>query len=195
METKPALGDGCRLFFSGGKRGRNGVVICVRNHQDKVLEVCRSSDRVMAVKIVLSDKVWNIISAYESQVGCDNDTTNAFWNKRESVIMKVPQKEKLVLACDLNGHVGESRIGFERWRGGCWRKNEGGENILHLAPTFDLAIVSAFYSKQREHLLTYKSRGNATVIDCIMVTRENLRELKNCKVNTYKQQRTLIRLG
>ena len=134
--------------------------------------------------------------------------------------MKVPQKEKLVLACDLNGHVGESRIGFERRHGGCTvgERNEGGENILHLAQTSDLAIVSAFYSKQREHLLTYKSRGNATVIDCIMVRRENLRKLKNCKVipeescatqhrkrmglksaerkpNTYKQQRTLIRLG
>ena len=67
------LGDGCKLLYSGGKQGRNGVGICFRNHQDKVLEVCRSSDRVMAEKLVLSDNVWNIISAYESQVGRDND--------------------------------------------------------------------------------------------------------------------------
>ena len=39
-----------------------------------------------------------------------------------------------------------------------------------------------FYSKRREHLLTYTSGGKATVIDYIMVRRENLRELKNCKV-------------
>ena len=39
-----------------------------------------------------------------------------------------------------------------------------------------------FYSKWREHLLTYNSGGKATVIDYIMVRRENLRELKNCKV-------------
>ena len=31
----------------------NGVGICVINHQDKVMKVCRTSDRVMAVKIVL----------------------------------------------------------------------------------------------------------------------------------------------
>ena len=49
------LVDGCKLFHSGGKKVRNGVGICVRNHQDKVLEVCRTSDRVMAVKIVLLD--------------------------------------------------------------------------------------------------------------------------------------------
>ena len=34
------------------------------------------------------------------------------------MIMKVPHKENLVLAGDLNGHVGESQIGFERWHGG-----------------------------------------------------------------------------
>ena len=85
------LGDGCKLFYSGGKTARNGVGICVRNHQDKVLEqeVCRTSDRVMAVKIVLLDNVWTIICAYAPQVGCDEDTKNAFWNEQEAVIMKV----------------------------------------------------------------------------------------------------------
>ena len=98
--------------------------------------------------------------------------------------MKVPHKEKLVLAGDLNGHVGESQIGFERWHGGfsVGERNEEGEKILHLAQAFDLAIVNTIYSKGREHLLTYKSGGKATVIDYIMVRRENLRELKNCKV-------------
>ena len=42
--------------------------------------------------------------------------------------------------------------------------------------------MNTFYSKQREHLLTYKSGGKATVIDYIMVRRENSRELKNGKV-------------
>ena len=98
--------------------------------------------------------------------------------------MKVPHKEKLVLAGDLNGHVGESQIGFERWHGrfSVGERNEEGENILHLAQAFDLAIVNTFYSKRREHLLTNMSGGKATVIDYIMVRRENLRELKNCKV-------------
>ena len=45
-----------------------------------MLEVCRTSDRAMTVKIVLSDNVWTIVSAYAPQVGCDEDTKNAFWN-------------------------------------------------------------------------------------------------------------------
>ena len=67
----------------------------------------------MAVKIVLSANVWTIVSAYAPQVGCDEDTKHAFWNELEAVIMKEPHKEKLVIAGDQNGHIGESRIGFE----------------------------------------------------------------------------------
>ena len=95
-------------------------------------------------------------SATEATQKCHK---NAFWNELEAVIMKVPHKEKLVPAGDLNGHVGESQIGFERWNGGfsVEERNEEGENILHLTQAFDLAIVNTFYSKRREDLLTYKS--------------------------------------
>ena len=58
-----------------------------------MLEVCRTSDRVMAVNIVLSDNVWTIVSAYAPQVCCDEDTTNAFGNELEAVIMKVRTKK------------------------------------------------------------------------------------------------------
>ena len=88
-----------------------------------------------------------------------------------------------MLAGDLNGHVGESQIGFERWHGGfsVGERNEEGENILHLSQAFDPAIVNTFYSKRREHLLTNKSGGNATVKDYFMVRRENVRELETAK--------------
>ena len=153
----------------------------------------------MAVKIVSSDNVWTIVRAYAPQVGCDEDTNNAFWNELEAVIITVPHKEKLVLAGDLNWHVGESQIGFERWHGGfsVGEINEEGEKNVTSAQAFDLAIVNTFYSKRREHLLTYKSGGKATVIDYIMVRRENSRKLKNCKVihgeSVATQHRMLVR--
>ena len=82
--------------------------------------------------VVLSDNVWNIISAYAPQVGCDNDTTHGIgYNK-----MKLLYKEKLVLAGDINGHVGESRIGFERWHGGfsVGEIIEGGDKCFYIWP-------------------------------------------------------------
>ena len=60
--------------------------------------------------------------------------------------MKVPHKEKLLLAGDPNGHIGESQIGFERWHVGfsVGERNEEGEKIVHLAQPFDIAIVNSF---------------------------------------------------
>ena len=61
--------------------------------------------------------------------------------------------------------------------------------------------MNTFYSKRRRHLgiLTYKSGVNATVIDYIMVRRENLRELKHCKVIPMEavatQHRMMVRRG
>ena len=106
MTTKPEsleLDANCSTVEA---KARNGVGICVRNHQDKVLQVCRTSDRVMAVRILWSDNARTIVSAYAPQVGCDEDTTNAFWNELEAVIMNAQRKEKLVLASDLHEHVG-----------------------------------------------------------------------------------------
>ena len=87
------MGGGCKLFYGGGKKARNGVGMCVRNHEDKVLGVCPTSDRVTALKIVLSKNVWTIVRAYAPQVGCGEDRKTAFWNELEVVIMKVPHKE------------------------------------------------------------------------------------------------------
>ena len=73
METKPDILEvDANCSTMEAKEARNGVGICVRNHKDKVLEVRPSLDRVItAVKLVLSDNVWNFISAYAPQVGCD----------------------------------------------------------------------------------------------------------------------------
>ena len=65
METKPdSLEMDANCSTIEAKKSRNGVGICVRNHQYKMLEVCRTSDRVIAVKILLSHNVWTIVSAY-----------------------------------------------------------------------------------------------------------------------------------
>ena len=60
-----------------------------------MLEVRRTSDRVMTVTIVLSDNVWTIVSGYALQVVCDENTKEEFWNELDSGIMKVPQQRKL----------------------------------------------------------------------------------------------------
>ena len=88
------------------------------------------------------------------------------------------------MAGDLNGHLGTERAGAERWHGG-WtvgRRNEEGERVLQMAQTYDLAILNTFFEKKEEHLITFKSGGNRSVIDYIATRRDHLGIVRNCKV-------------
>ena len=45
----------------------------------------------------------------------DKDT---FWKKLDEGLQSIPAIEKVILAGDINGHVGADRSGVERWHGG-----------------------------------------------------------------------------
>ena len=56
--------------------------------------------------------------------------------------------------------------GIHRWHGG-WTigmKDEG-ERVFEMAQTYDLALLNTSFEKKEEHLITFKSGGNRSVID------------------------------
>ena len=81
-------------------------------------------------------------------------------------------------------YIGRGNTGYERWHGGFGHgeKNQEGENILEFTQAYDLALGNSFFEKREEHYVTYMSGTNRTVIDYILVRRQDLRDLKNCKV-------------
>ena len=99
-------------------------------------------------------------------------------------LQQIPDTEQVILAGDLNGHIGASREEFERWHGGnrYGEMNEEGRVILQCAQMFDLAICNTFFNKKDEHLITYRSGNTASVIDYILVRRDNLFHVRDCKV-------------
>ena len=73
------LGDGVKLYYSGGAKPRNGVGICLKEEwQDKIIEINRKSDRIMLMKLVTSSKTYNIITAYVPQQGCEDEEKEKF---------------------------------------------------------------------------------------------------------------------
>ena len=86
----------------------------------------------MSIKLRLDDIKLNVISAYAPQVGCLDGEKDWFWDEVDQVLYLILQEEKVILAGDLNGHVGQSREGIKRWHGG-WgigEKNNEGQRIL-----------------------------------------------------------------
>ena len=179
------LGEGCKLYYCGGKRPRNGVRLCLSSYwQDKAIDVQRISERMMTMKLVTPGRNYNIVSAYAPQQGCEQWEKDQFWNQLENAISRIPGVEEVVVAGDLNGHVGMDRTGYERWHGGqtLGQRNEEGERILELAQMYDLALVNTFFEKKDEHLVTYRSGRYFSVIDYILVRRSMLGKVKNGKV-------------
>ena len=65
----------------------------------------------MRMKLEIEGEVWHIISCYAPQVGCTQEEKYEFWEHMDAEMQAVPRSERLVVAGDLNGHVG--RDGYD----------------------------------------------------------------------------------
>ena len=127
--------------------------------KDGVVEVRRQGDRIILVKLVISDMVLNVISAYAPQVGHDESAKQLFWEDLDRLVRAIPSSEKLFIGGDLNGHVGTSSAGFEAVHGGFGygSRNQEGEEVLDFAIAFDPMIANTFFRKRQSHLVTFSS--------------------------------------
>ena len=102
----------------------------------------------------------------------------------DGMLQQIPATEHVIIAGDLNGHICANREGFERWHGGngYGQLHEKGMVILQCAQMLDLAICNTFWNNKDEHLITYRSGNSASVIDYILVRRDNLVHVRDFKV-------------
>ena len=95
------IGDG----YHGEKTSGNGIAIILeKKWQDRIIEIKRTSDRLMLMKLASEGCVWNIISAYAPQAGCTTPEKEEFCESLEQMITSVSDKE-IVIGANLNGHV------------------------------------------------------------------------------------------
>jgi len=83
-----------------------------------VLEIRRKGDRILLFKLILSRKIFNIISVYVPQVGLDEFNKRQFWEDLDEIVQGIPIREKLFIDGDLNRHVGISHYDFDSVHGG-----------------------------------------------------------------------------
>ena len=83
-EPRREIGGGFKLLYSGRTNTRNGVGIIIKDWLENILEVKRTSDRIMTVKLVFAGGKINIVSAYAAQVGCareEKSSSGKKWRK------------------------------------------------------------------------------------------------------------------
>ena len=105
-----SIGGGFKLLYHGVDGRKNGVIL-KEDYAKSVVEVKRKSDKMMSVKMEIEGVMMNVISAYASQVGCELEEKEAFWNDLDEMVESVHKGERMLIGEDLNGHVGERNRG------------------------------------------------------------------------------------
>ena len=61
--------------------------------------------RILLVKLIISRKIFNVISVYAPQVGLDESSKCQFWEDLDEIVQGISISEKFFIGSDLNGHV------------------------------------------------------------------------------------------
>ncbi|XP_063545741.1 craniofacial development protein 2-like [Cydia strobilella] len=180
------IGNGYKFIYHGTTAKQNGVGIAINSDlQERIVEVTRVSDRIIAVKLALDNQpCMNVVSAYAPQMGCSTAEKQSFWDNLSDLMQSYPLDETNYVAGDLNGHVGSTSPCHQRVHGGqgYGNQNAQGVDILNFAVTHDMAIINTFFIKPDEHKITYKSGGSSTQIDYILADRSKVCTFKDCKI-------------
>ncbi|XP_065323057.1 craniofacial development protein 2-like [Gordionus sp. m RMFG-2023] len=154
------IGDGYKLYYNGIVSNRNGVgIILSQDLTFSVVEFNRISDRLMKIKLCISQSILHILSVYAPQTGCKEEEKDEFRAILDEAVMEIPKDDLVIIGGDLNAHVGKARDSYKRQHGGFGygERNEG-EHILKFAQTFDLAIDYMLISRRRlKDVITAKS--------------------------------------
>ena len=90
----------------------------------------------------------------------------------------------VVLAGDINGHVGSSNAGYNGMYGGFGHgdRNADSSRILEFADGLNLVICNTFFMKQESQLVTYAAGPVKSTVDYIIVQQEDIAKVRNVRV-------------
>jgi len=83
----------------------------------------------------------------------------------------IPQNEMVLLAGDMNGHVGSSNVGYDGMHGGFGygHRNADGSRILEFADKLNLVICKTLFMKQKSQFMKYAASPDKSTVDYIIV--------------------------
>jgi exonuclease III len=151
QKTKEVEDTGFKLWYTGTTANKNRVgIVLDKSLKDGVVDIKQQGDRIILVKLLVGDLIFNVISAYAPQIGLNESITRQFWEQLDALVISVPISEKLFIGGDLNEHVGSTRVGFDGVHGGFGygSRNQEGEGILNFVLVYDLFVTNTLFRKR-----------------------------------------------
>jgi exonuclease III len=141
---------GFKLWYTGNTSIKNDVgIVLDKSLKDGVVDIKRQGDKIILVKLLVGDLVFNVISAYTPQIGLNESVKMQFWEELDALVSSVSISEKLFIGGYLNGHVGSTRVGFDGVHGGFGygSRNHEMEGIFNFALAYDLIVANTLFRK------------------------------------------------
>ncbi|VDO18556.1 unnamed protein product [Heligmosomoides polygyrus] len=149
----------------------------------------------MKIVVAAKERLHHFFSAYAPHIGCSDQAKDEFWSLLDEKTAEVPPKDVIIVAGDLNGHVGATKDGYS-CHGGFGSRNADGERILEYAESHSLTIVNTVSRKRDSHLISYYSGSSKSQIDFVLVKDRDRRIVTEAKIVQYEtvapQHRPLI---
>jgi len=100
----------------GGEERSDDVGIFVAEKWMDSIE--RHSKRILNLRMVLDSGLLNVLTVYAPHSGKPEEEKESFWNDVFHLLSCIAQNEMVVLAENMNGHVGSSNVGYDGTHGG-----------------------------------------------------------------------------
>ncbi|VDO75060.1 unnamed protein product [Heligmosomoides polygyrus] len=137
---------GFKAVLCGSSRTTSGVGIIVpERFRDSIVSIERFDDRLMKIVVAAKERLYHLFSAYALQAGCSDQAKDEYWNLLDEKTAEVPSKDIIIVAGDLNGHVGATKDWHSCHGGfGYGSRNADGELILEYAESHSLKAPAEF---------------------------------------------------
>ncbi|VDP10495.1 unnamed protein product [Heligmosomoides polygyrus] len=156
-----------------------------------------TSDRLMKIVVAAERRMYHLFPAYAPQTGCSERDKDEFWSLLNKKTAEVPSLDVIIVAGDLNGHVGATKDGYCCHGGfGYGSRNVDNERILEYAKSHNLTNVNTKFRKRASHLTSFYSGNAKTQIDFVLVRNRDQELVTDAKIVPYEtvatQHRPLI---
>ena len=178
------VGEGFKMLHAGGDRKINRVgAIMNEEYRKEVIRVERWGGRFVAVWTLVGRQMMCMLLVYAPQTERTQEDKDAFRSNLEEIIGHVEPETVLVVAGDMNAHVGkihnsEETVGMYGWGS----RNREGQDLVEMLARNQLVVVNAFFQKRESRKITYISGNNRTEIDLLIVRSCQRNKVRDCKV-------------
>ena len=97
---------------------------------------------------------------------------------------EILKEEVVILAGDLNGHLGEKSDGYEGVHDGFGfgQRNDEGTMVLETADAMQMLICNTMFMKEERKRVTYCSGEKRSMVDYVLMRQRNRGMLRNVSV-------------